>query len=246
MTGENLDWNSATEARILAADLVRLSHMRDRADIRVRLFGSFAWLTWSSSRVEVVQALFPLMEVIFFRTDLGVRYRLGNRIPTDEVPPSGEDRPLTGVLVPLPIQTVSPDANFAPTVPVRLVRGGSPGPTTALLCDLDALRALADTATSYELTRIRGILCGDRAMLFGSDLPRIAGALRLYGTDLLLPVGYRTEPDLPAAVLRAGVGVVSGEVLIFTQDGIEIVPIDRAEPLTRAAIRIALAGVLTP
>jgi hypothetical protein len=242
MTGENPDWDSATEARLPEADLSRLTQLRDRPDIRVRLSGASAWVTWSSSRAEVVRALMPVRDVVFFRTERGARYRLGDRIPMSEAPPDGEDRSLSGALLPSPLHPLPSDESSSSPVQLQIVRGGSPQPTSALLCGLDSLRAFADTATTAELAAMRGILSGDRAVLFGAKLPPIAGAARLYGTDVLLPVGFRAEPDLPPAVLLSAVGAEPGETLILTEDGWELVPVDLAEPLTRAGMRLALSG----
>ena len=58
----------------------------------------------------------------------------------------------------------------------------------------------------------------------------------------MIPIGFRLHPDLPDAVVRSAVGIAGDDVLLITEAGIEAIPRDRAEPLTRAGIRLAIAG----
>lgn len=243
MTAAPDDWETVTEARVPLADLSHLAALRDRRDIRVLVADGVAWVRWTASRAGAVRALLPLPEAVFFRLEHGVRYRFGSRLPTGETPPTGDARPLASVLVPRAIQPAPPVAGETPRIPLRLVRGGRPQPATALLCPLAALRAWADTATTAELAGVFGLLSGDRAVLFGPTLPALPDAVRFHGSDVLIPVGFRLEPDLPAAVVRPASGAEPGQVLLVTADGWDRIPRDRAEPLTRAGLRLALSEV---
>ncbi len=243
MTAAPDDWETVAEARVPLADLPRLAPLRDRRDIRVRVADGVAWVRWTASRAEAVRALLPLAEAVFFRLEHAVRYRFGNRLPTGETPPTGEERRLSSVLFPRAVQPTPPDAGETLRIPLRLVRGGRPQPATALRCPLAALRTWADTATTAELAGVSGLVSGDRAALFGPTLPALPDAVRFHGSDVLLPVGFRLEPDLPVAVVRAATGAEAGEVVMVTDEGWERIPRDRAEPLTRAGLRLAMNEV---
>jgi hypothetical protein len=75
-------------------------------------------------------------------------------------------------------------------------------------------------------------------VLLRGRLPTVPG-LRLWGGDVLLPLGFRASPDLPPAVLRAAAGATAKELLLFTHDGFEAVPLAAFAPVTRAGLRLA-------
>lgn len=237
-----IDWEAATEARIPAADLVCLTPLRTRPDIRVRVAEGVAWLSWTTSRDDAIRELLPRSTAEFFTTVEGRRFRLGSRLPTGDAPPDGEARPLATVLLPSPATLSGPDAWNSPNVALRLVRCDTPRPTVALVCPLEALRDFADRATTAEIAGVSGLLSGDRAVLFGEKLPSVTGAVRFHGTGLLIPLGFKLHPQLSDAIVRSAAGIADGDALLLTESGIESIPRARAEPLTRAGLRLAIAG----
>ncbi len=246
MSQTGLDWNAATEARIPTAELARLASLRDRADVRVRTADSWAWITWTTNGIDVIRALMPSPDATFYRIEGETRYRLGQLLPTVESPPLGNDRSLASLLIPekplaLPV-TDGPQSRAQ----WRIVRGGSVRPTTALVCHLHSLTPIAESATTAELAAIRGLFDANRAILFGANLPAVAGSTRFYGNDLLLPLGYCPEFDLPAKLLLESLGVTPGDKLMATEEFLEVIPADRAEPLTRAGLRLAISGASPP
>jgi hypothetical protein len=82
-------------------------------------------------------------------------------------------------------------------------------------------------------------------------LPAIAGGGdRFWGKDLLVPLGYRTYPDLPERDLCESIGVGDDEIGLLrlaggaADDGgpavLAVIPAEAFEPLSRAAVRLAL------
>ena len=236
------DWDAVTEARIPVADLVCLAPLRTRSDIRVRMAHGIAWLNWTTSRAEAIRELLPRVGAEFFTTVKGQRYRLGSRLPSGEAPPDGEARPLATVLMPSPATLAEPDAGIFGGVDLRLVRCDVPRPTVALVCPLEALREFADRATTAELAGVSGLLSRDRAVLFGETLPSVPGAVRFHGKGVLIPIGFKLHPELPETIVRSAAGIADDDVLLITGAGIETIPRSRAEPLTRAGLRLAIAG----
>lgn len=240
-----IDWDAVTEAYIPVGDLACLAPLRSRSDIRVRVADDVAWLCWTTSRAEAIRELLPRPGAEFFTTAKGQRYRLGSRLPTGEAPPEGEARPLATALLPAAATPTEPDAIDLGGVELRLVRCDVPRPTVALVCPLEALRDLADRATTAELAGVSGLLSGDRAILFGEKLPSVPGAVRFHGGGVLIPIGFRIQPDLSETIVRSAVGLDGADVLLITESGIEAIPRARAEPLTRAGLRLAIAGNAT-
>ena len=120
--------------------------------------------------------------------------------------------------------------------------GGGPKPTTALVCEVAALARWADAATTAELAAVRAARDGSRAVLMGKPLPAIPGAVRYWGDDLLVPVGHRSDPDLPPAAVRAAAGAAAGELVLLDANGAEVIPRAAFAPLTRAGVRLATRG----
>jgi hypothetical protein len=70
-------------------------------------------------------------------------------------------------------------------------------------------------------------------------LPPIPAAQRYWGDDVLVPTGFRLEPDLRAGVVREAAGATTQELLRFDESGAELIPRAVFEPLSRAGIRLA-------
>src|SRR5262249_51892467 len=106
-------------------------------------------------------------------------------------------------------------------------------------CQIEFLRAWANSATTLEIAAVRGSRCGNVAWLLGKNLPAIAGAQRFWGERVLIPLGYRPDPDWPEPALREASGGGPDEILVLAESGSEAIPPDAFRPLTRAAIRRA-------
>src|SRR5439155_22069142 len=127
-----------------------------------------------------------------------------------------------------------PEAVLGPPVELRIGRGGEVKPATALACAIRELVKWTDTAMTAELAAVRAARCGDRAILLGPRLPAIPCATRYWGESVLVPVGFRPEPDLPPAALREAAGVQPDEILLLDEAGADVLPRAAFEPLTRA------------
>jgi hypothetical protein len=233
-------WRETSAARLPAVRLAALAAVRDRADVRVHADGPEAWVRWSPGRLDVVRCLLPVPGAEFYTRHDGLWFRLGCRVPTADAPPDGDGLPLAGVLVPARFEPVPPGSPPGPPVVLRVVRGGAPRSATALACATDDLRRWADAATTAELAAVRAARSAGRAVLLGARLPVVPGATRFWGNDLLVPVGYRPEPDLPPAVLRAVVGAGGDELVLLDEDGADVIHRGAFEPMTRAGLRLAL------
>jgi hypothetical protein len=108
-----------------------------------------------------------------------------------------------------------------------------------LITSTGRLAAWADVVTTLELAAVRAARCGNRVLLLGSKLPSLSESTRFWGTDFLLPVGFGTEPDLPASLVRTAIGASAHELAVFDETGIDLVPRSAFEPLTRAGVRLA-------
>jgi hypothetical protein len=73
-------------------------------------------------------------------------------------------------------------------------------------------------------------------------LPALQESLRFWGRDVLIPLGYRAEPDLADRALRQAVGAAADDLVILDGEGAELIPCQAFGPLSRAGIRLARAA----
>jgi hypothetical protein len=239
-------WAAVAVARLPASRLDALAPVRGRPDVVIVPAGDSAWVRWTASHAEVIRCLLPVPDVELFTTRDGHWFRFGRRVPVADRPPEVEGRPVAGLLLPGPIVPTPPTTTPIEPVALALARSTDPKPVTALACELADLRGWADTATTAELGAVRGAVSGSRAILRGSKLPYVRGATRYWGESVLVPIGFRPDPDLPAGLIRAAVQAEDDELVLLGPAGAELVPVAVFEPLTRAGLRLALARGCDP
>jgi hypothetical protein len=239
-------WSSVVAARLPVAELSVLAPLRDRMDIRIHLESDRAWVCWKSSGSEVISRLLAAAGVEFFSSRNDAWFPFASRLPTAQRPPAGEGMGLANVLVPGRFQVPAVPAAAPPAATLHLVRGGLVQPATAMVCRLSELVAWADRATTAEIADVTGCRFESRVLLLGRRLPSLAAARRYFGEDVLIPVGFRADPELPAAAIRGAVGAATDEIVVLEEDGTDIVPRAAFEPLTRAGIRLAARDTTAP
>jgi hypothetical protein len=79
----------------------------------------------------------------------------------------------------------------------------------------------------------------ERRSLGRVRLPALEGGQRFWGCDVLIPLGFRTEPNLADRALRQAVGAKPDDLVILDDDGTELIPRQAFRPLSRAGIRLA-------
>ncbi|WP_020475400.1 hypothetical protein [Zavarzinella formosa] len=229
-------------ARVPLAGLSALAGLRSVGHITVVSTNQHAWIRWGRHGETVVAALLAVPGVEWFATRDGQWFRSGEFLPAGDVPPPGESVPFDQVLLPAKFTPLPPGVSSGERVLCRLVPSDIPRPTSALRCPLPALRDWVENATTAELQSVRACLCDDRVLLIGEKLPWAEPAERFWGREVLVPLGYRPEPDWSEAALRETAGVTRDELLILTADHTEMIPRQVLEPLRRAAWRAVTAG----
>jgi hypothetical protein len=73
----------------------------------------------------------------------------------------------------------------------------------------------------------------------GIRLPALADGLRYWGDDVLIPLGFRADPQLAERALRAAIGAGPDDVVVLDGEGPELIPRQAFRPLSRAGIRLA-------
>jgi hypothetical protein len=234
-------WRDVVAARIPLEHLAALAPVRNRDGIRVDTLGDVAWVRWPAGTPEVVKCVLPVPGCVLFTQHRGVWFRFGSKLPSSDVPPEGDGLPVAAVLVPARFEVIAPPTEAVVPAVIGIIRGGEPKAASALVCTLAELLTWAEAATTHELAGVRAARCGDRVVLLSSRLPSIPGAVRFWGTDVLVPVGFRPEPELPPMVLRAACGIEPEELLLLDESGVEAIPRVAFEPLTRAGVRLGVA-----
>jgi MoxR-vWA-beta-propeller ternary system protein len=253
-------WKDVRRARIPVDDVPVLAELRGQAGIRVMVAGEFAWVSWEPGldlmQDILLRRILPLEGAELYTERNGRWYRLGEHLPRFDMPAGdgSEWLPLERTIFLKPIEAVRARGSVNDPMSIRLVRDlATPGwPASALRCPLDAISAWAERATSAQLARLTGAWVGSgsperpgaEALVIGPDgsLPLLPECLRFWGSDLLIPLGYRAEPDLPASAIRRAAGARADELAVLDQDGLELIPRAIFKPLSRAGIRLIGGG----
>ncbi len=233
-------WKAVTAAHTPAAGAAALGPVRHRAEVRVFPDGDRLWVRWPAGRADAVRCLLPVPGVVFLVSRGGAWFPFGSRLPTADRPPEGEGFPIAAVLSPSRFHSAGPPEIATPPVLLRIVRGGDVKPATALACDLTDLTSWADSATTAELAAALAVIAGDRIVLRSAKPPTVRGGTRYWGDDVLVPVGFRPDPDLRADVLRAAAGAAADELVLLDESGVELIPHGAFAPVSRAGLRLAL------
>ncbi len=228
------------DTRLPKAGLATLAHLRNQQEIRVVEFADGAWIFWEGERPTVLQLLLGIPNVELFVPKNSDWVRIDRHVPTFAVPDRDASTRLENTILPLAVQPTLISESTFQRISVSPVRCEKAHPTSAVCCEIEALRTWADTALTREINAIRAARKGKMAWLLGSDLPVLAKAERFWGNKLLVPLGYRPEPAWPESVLVDVAGIEKGELLVLRPDRVETLPLDAFQHLTRAAIRLAV------
>jgi hypothetical protein len=253
-------WKDIRGASLRVEDLASLADLRGRAQIRVTVAGGRAWVWWQAdSNVVpelVARRIMPLEGVELYTRTAGQWYRLGERLPAFGVPfdVAGAGASLDRIVVPAKISAERPAGNLPERLAVRVVPCDSRQnrPATALRASIDELAAWADWATSFRLSCLRAAWRAaareeegpSEALVLGDPgtLPLLPGSARFWGADLLVPLGFRSDPELPASAIRHIVGAGQDELVLMDEKGYELIARKAFQPLTRSGIRLAREG----
>jgi hypothetical protein len=225
-------------ARLPAPALAALARLRCEPDLRAARAADHVWLRWDAGNERVLRAVLPLPGVALFAHREGRWYPFGRALPVFDLP-APDYRPLAHVLFPAPLQAVPPPRDAAPPVTLTVRPDARPRPARAALCPLAALLAWADTVPAPQLAELEGLFFLDQILVLGDRLPLFPDGTRYWGRDVLVPLGYAPDPDLPESALRAAAGVTDDEILLMGTDHAEAVPRELLRPLSRAGLRLA-------
>jgi MoxR-vWA-beta-propeller ternary system domain bpX2 len=220
-----------------------LAPLRCEPGLHVAHEANRLWLRFEAGSERVLRAVLPLRGVELFAFRDGTWRRFGQSLPAFDFPRHPRFEPLFQALVPAPVLPIAPGA--APVMPFRLslVPDDRPRPTTAVLCSLTAIASWAGGVSRYRLERLHAIMRQRQVLIFGDKLPLVADGVRLWGKLVLVPLGWRPEPDLPEGDLREAAGVAAEEVLLLQHDRIEALPRTALARLSRASLRLAVERV---
>ena len=253
-----VSWKDVRRARIPIEDLPVLAELRGHGAIRVLVAGEVAWVSWEPGselmQEMLVRRILPLSGAALYTERDGCWYRLAEHLPRFDVPAGdGSDWPtLERTIFPEPVETTRAHGRWHDPVWIRLVRDGATTarPASAVRCTPETVAAWAERATAAGLAALHGAWIrpgsagGPEGLVLvtgaARSLPLLEGGVRFWGTDLLLPLGFRAEPDLPHSAVRRAAGATEEELAVLDEQGIEVIPRAVFKPLSRAAVRLML------
>ena len=229
--------------------------------IRVSILGDRAWICWDaeseSTRQMMIERLLPLSGVEMFARHGGHWYRPGEHLPAFRVPIGDGSGGVSLERSPVPqaddgirarerragtagAATGARRAESTPAGRRGVLPARSAGPL-GRAGDLGADR-VADGGLDPRPGRRAGAGRGAGARR-GRDAPGIAGRSRFWGMDVMIPLGFRADPELSESALRRLVGAGPDDLVVLDAAGYERIPRAAFRPLSRAGIRLAMVGL---
>jgi hypothetical protein len=257
-------WKEIQCASLPVPALAALADLRGRAEIQVLLAADRAWICWPAEPGLIpelmARRILSVEGVELFTLRAGEWYRLGDHLPAFGVPFRGGTTgvPLDRMVVPSKLSVLRPRDGVSNALCVRLVRDAEERvrPATAFRCALPALAAWALQATTAELSHLQAAWLAPsdgengsaEVLVIGGPgtLPLLPESVRYWGVGLLIPLGFRSDPDLPEAAIRGVAGAGDGDLAVLDDDGLELIAREWFKPLTRAAVRLAHRSVAGP
>jgi hypothetical protein len=230
-------------ASLPAAALPVLAGLRGRPGVDVALANDRTWVRWQAGDEEVLRRVLPVAGVELYVHQDGRWHRFGRHLPALDFPQGLDYRPLHQVLFPAAVLPVPPRPPELKPHCLTLVPDDRPRRTAALECGLAELARWADALPEVRLASLRAARCRGRVLVLGERLPAVPSGRRYWGELLLVPLGFRTEPGLPAEAIRASLGLTGDDLLVLGDGRAEVVPSSALQPLTRAGLRLATGEV---
>jgi hypothetical protein len=219
--------------------LPQLAGLRTCAEVRAHLADGRAWVYWPADKPAVLHRVLAIAGAEVFERRSGLWYRPGRHLPVFGVPAGTDARPLAGVLVPAPVEPLGEGVPSVVPVLLRLERDDRPRPATALRCAVGDLAAWLEMATRRQMAGLKAARSpAGEVLVVGERLPPIVGE-RFWGRTVLVPLGFRPEPDLGEEVLREALAA-GDDIIVLTEDGAERIAGGAFGRVTRAGARLAV------
>jgi len=227
-------------ASLPLAGLAALADVRCQRDVRAAVVGDRAWVRWPTGDEQLPLRVLSVPGAELYVERDGRWFRLGSRVPSRGWPAGAVAEPLHFLLSPAFPEPVASQAEPLRRCLLTLVRDPHPHPAAAMRCDLSALPAWVERATTADIGAISGVRSGDAVVLLGKKLPVLPASRRYWGERVLAPLGHRLEPALPESAVLAALEAEDETLALFDFEGVELLSFHAFGPLTRAGVRLAL------
>lgn len=229
--------------RIALADAQSAGALRLRAGVEVLVQGDAVWIRGGTLGEDVETELRKLPCVARYTVLPGDGLIAWEEwIPSGRLP-EGSWTPIAAWLKPTPQDAASPGTPPRKVTP-RLVRDASEREAEILVVRGETLAAWAETAPASRLKPLSFAVCEDgRVLVKGKPLPALPGTRHAEEGGIAVPCGWAFEPRIDAAVMREVLGLATGDLALFAEDGTwERVDREALVRTSRSAVRSSLEG----
>ena len=220
--------------------------LRLRGDVRACETGGALWLRGDdlSEELDLELRKLPGARRYTVNADESVT-PVGRALPVADLP-GGPWSALSTWLAPHP-QPAALAGRVGARLSLRLERAETEQPATVLLTTAAAFADFAAAAPAVRLRPLRFAAASDgRVVLWGTPLPPMPGRRYADRAGVAVPCGFAWSPSLEPAVLRALLGLATGDLALFHEDGsYEHVGAGAFARAGRAAARATAAALKT-
>lgn len=201
-----------------AVEISNLSRLCHRDEVEVCETGNELWLRGKSDDPDRDADVLSLPGNRFSVTPDEQLIPSGKRIPRGQIPPGPWLRLQEWMQVSLP--TASFSGELTTEAQLTIVRGGSPVAPNLLLTSFSEWRRYALRAPQVRLQRWSfAVGPGEQAVVRGAPIPPVPGVQYVEQDGIAIAAGWRLQPHVDADVLRTALGLKSGELAVFREDG---------------------------
>lgn len=163
---------------------------------------------------------------------------LDSRVPTETLPDLNW-REISTLTKPQSPPSALP-AKLDSTCPIQLVRTAEFAEPGLILTELETFANWVSQAPRIRLYPLR-FACSDRreVLVHGSPIPSISGQRFVVSAEsIACPAGSTWDSPVPAAVLIKMLGLAPGDLAVFRDETVDVIPKSNFVPVTRAAVRL--------
>lgn len=232
--------DSITCASLPIVQLERLASIRSQKQVKGRIHQDKVWLLWNGNNQNIAELLFPIPGAELYERKEDHWHLFQRQLPSFNVPDLSEARPLAELLFPESIPLLPlPSVKLQPLA-IKLVADSNPRESAAMLCQLSELHDWLETVPGIRIAELKALRKGNSVLIFGTSLPEISEGQRFWGKRIFVPLGNSYEPFFDEFTMIKIIDLASTQVLFIQHHGIECIDISKAQPLSRASVRLAL------
>lgn len=239
-------WRQSTLGLIPRTSLAKLSVLRRHSNVLILLEADRVWVRWQAGDDEVRDTIYAIETATLYLSRNHEWYLPDGFLPHVVPPLSDQWVSLDRVIFPDRLSIESATITRPDRQLLTLQRDLQVRPTTAIRCHLDDLTHWVDSAPSARIESLEAAYQGETVLLIGQSLPSFTNTERFWGGTVKQPLGHALSSVLSEATIHSLCTSLDASIVWVDHSGVEVIPRKAFARLSRASVRLADRGRITP